>query len=213
MRQNQWQQGAKNFLMNNLPVILLVFTVFVAGVVFGALSIRALGDSAKQDMITHLNTFFTGLLGASPDAQTSPDNSVWLNLKTAGIIWLLGISTIGMPLIPIIIFLRGFVIGFTVGFLVNELGFRGMIFALVSVLPQNLIIVPALIIAGMLAISFSMMILKSLITKRPIDFFSQFANYSVIMVLVCGVLLVASIIEGFATPALMKVIARIVLKS
>lgn len=213
MRQNQWQQGATNFLMNNLPVLLLVLIFFVAGVVFGALSIRALGESAKQDMITHLNTFFHGLMGSNVDAPTSADSSVWLNLKTAGIIWILGISTIGMPIIPIIIFLRGFVIGFTVGFLVNELGFKGMIFALVSILPQNLIIVPALLVAGMLGISFSVMILKSLVTRRPIDFFSQFANYSVMMVLICGALLVASIIESFLTPALMKIVARILLKS
>lgn len=213
MRHNPWQEGARNYFVNNLPLVCVVLLIFLAGVIFGALSIKTLDSTEKQDMVNHLMTFFKNLAGFEQGQDATSKDSIWLNVKTAVIIWLLGISTIGMPIIPVIIFLRGFVIGFTVGFLVNELSFNGIIFALVSILPQNLIIIPAIILAGVLALSFSVTILKSLITRRPIDFFRHLFGYSLGMLAISGALLVAGIIEAFVTPVFMKLAARILLKN
>lgn len=213
MRPNRWQQGAKGFMVQNLPLIFFVLLIFVVGVVFGALAIRTLDYSEKEELLGHLSTFFNGLAGKfSQIYDVNAEETIWLNIKTVAIIWLLGISIIGMPVVPVIVFLRGFVIGFTVGFLFNELSFKGLIFALVSILPQNLLIVPAVIFAGMLAMSFSVALLKSLVTKRPMDFGTHLAHYSILMVLIGIVLVLASLIEAFITPVLMKFAARLLLQ-
>lgn len=214
MKPYRWQQGIVGFFKKNLPLIFFVLLVFIAGVVFGALAIRTLDAEARQELVGHLSTFFNGLVGKlSQPFQANPQGTIWLNIKMVAIIWLLGISTVGMPFIPVIIFLRGFVLGFTVGFLVNELGFRGLIFGIVSVLPQNLIIVPAIVVAGMVAISFSLAVVRSLVTKRPMDFGPQLIQYSILMVMVAGVLIFGSLIETFITPLLMKLTAGLVLHS
>lgn len=214
MKPYRLQQGIMGFFKKNLPLIFFVLMVFIAGVVFGALAIRTLNAEAKQELVGHLSTFFNGLAGKlSQPYQADPQGTIWLNIKMVAIFWLLGLSTVGMPFIPVIIFLRGFVLGFTVGFLVNELGFRGLIFGIVSVLPQNLIIVPAIVVGGMIAISFSIAVVKSLVTKRPMDFGPQLINYSVMMVAVAGVLIFGSLIETFITPLLMKLAAGLVLRS
>lgn len=214
MKPYRLQQGIMGFCKKNLPLIFFILLVFVVGVVFGALAIRTLDSDARQELVGHLSTFFNGLAGKlSQPFQANPEGTIWLNIKMVAIIWLLGISTVGMPFIPVIIFLRGFVLGFTVGFLVNELGFRGLIFGIVSVLPQNLIIVPAIVVAGMVAISFSLAVVKSLVTKRPMDFGPQLIQYSVLMVVVAVVLIFGSLIETFITPLLMKLAAALVLRS
>lgn len=214
MKPYRLQQGIMGFCKKNLPLIFFILLVFVVGVVFGALAIRTLDPDARQELVGHLSTFFNGLAGKlSQPFQANPEGTIWLNIKMVAIIWLLGISTVGMPFIPVIIFLRGFVLGFTVGFLVNELGFRGLIFGIVSVLPQNLIIVPAIVVAGMVAISFSLAVVKSLVTKRPMDFGPQLIQYSVLMVVVAVVLIFGSLIETFITPLLMKLAAALVLRS
>lgn len=213
MRRNQrWQQGVQGFVVKNMPLVFFVTFIFIAGVVFGALAIRTLDHGAKQDLVNHLSTFFNGLADRVNEYQVNFNDTVWVNVKTVLMIWLLGLSVIGMPLVPVIIFLRGFVIGFTVGFLVNELSFKGMAFALVSILPQNLIIVPAIIIAGMMAISFSIILLKSQISKRPINYGYHLLGYSSIMVLVGIALVFASLIEAFITPVFMELAARFLLK-
>lgn len=213
MRRNQrWQQGIQGFIAKNLPLVFFVTFIFIVGVVFGALAIRTLDHGAKQELVNHLSTFFNGLADRVNEYQVNFNDIVWVNIKTVLMIWLLGLSLIGMPLVPVIIFLRGFVIGFTVGFLVQELSFKGMAFALVSILPQNLIIIPAIIIAGMMAISFSIILFKSLISKRPINFGYHLLGYSSIMVLAGIALVLASLIEAFITPVFMELAARFLLK-
>ena len=64
------------------------------------------------------------------------------NIKYMGVIWILGISIIGLPVMLILLFLKGMVIGFTVGFLVNQMGWSGFLLSFVSVLPQNIFIIP-----------------------------------------------------------------------
>ncbi|AZR73434.1 stage II sporulation protein M [Anoxybacter fermentans] len=214
MKLNRWQQGANGFLFKNLPIMFFVLFIFIAGVVFGALAIRTLDYIGKKELVDYLSTFFNGLAGKFNDEyQVNLWDSIWLNIKTIIIMWLLGLSLIGMPLIPGLVFLRGFVIGFTVGFLVHELSFKGMLFALVSILPQNLIIVPATILAGVIAIFFSITILKSLITKRPINFGHYLISYSVFMILIGGMMVVASLIEAFITPVFMELAVRLLIKN
>ncbi len=211
---NRWQQGVKGFLIKNLPIMFFVLLVFIVGVVFGASAIKTLDYAKRNELVNFLSSFFNGLAGKFNDqGQVNLVETIWLNVKIIALMWLLGLSMIGMPGIPVIIFLRGFIIGFTVGFLVNELGYKGMVFALVSVLPQNLLIIPAMILAGVAAIGFSLTLLKSLFLKRPINFGSYLISFSTIMVLMGGTLMVASLIEAFITPVFMRLAARLIIKN
>lgn len=214
MRRKSWQQRTRGLLVKNLPLLFFVLLIFVVGVVFGALAIRTLDYAEKEELVNYLSTFFNGIDNEfAKEYSVNLMDSIWLNLKTVAIVGILGLSLIGMPLIPGIVFLRGFVVGFTVGLLVNELGIKGMLFALISILPQNLIIVPATVLVGTIAMSFSITIFKSLITKRPISFGLHLVNYLVGLVLIGGAMVIASLIEAFITPVFMQLVARFILKS
>lgn len=70
-------------------------------------------------------------------------------LKTAALLFVLGLTVIGAPLVLGIVFLRGFVLGFTVGFLIQETSLNGLILAAAAVLPpHNVVAVPAIMIAA-----------------------------------------------------------------
>ena len=56
--------------------------------------------------------------------------------------------------ILILLFIKGMVVGFTVGFLVSQMGWQGFMLAFVSILPQNLIIIPVFIIMAALSVIF-----------------------------------------------------------
>ena len=209
MKRGGWQKGVKGFLRNNLTAIVLIIFIFLAGVVFGSLAIRTLDSTKRSEMVDFLSSFFVGLSNQlSDEYHTNLSDVIWLNLKIIFFIWILGISIIGIIGIPILIFLRGFVIGFTVGFLVNELGLKGMVFALASILPQNLIIIPVTIFAGVIAVSFGITLFKSLILKRPISFGQHLITYTLFMIAAGGGLLIASVIEAFITPVFMEFAAR-----
>lgn len=87
--------------------------------------------SQKEDLYYYLSQFF-GQLSDGKQASSSDmfGQSIFHNVKYLGLMWILGISVIGMPIIFIMIFLKGIVVGFTVGFLVNQMGISGFSYPL-----------------------------------------------------------------------------------
>lgn len=126
--------------------------------------------------------------------------------KTVGIMWVLGLSIIGLPMILLLLFLKGVVIGFTVGFLVNQLQWQGVTFALMGVLPQNLLVVPALMIVGVSGISFSLRLIRTrLLSKRDV-IMPHFMGYSLLVLAMLAVLTIAAMFETFVSPKLMQIV-------
>jgi stage II sporulation protein M len=131
------------------------------------------------------------------------------HLKYIGLIWLVGLTVIGLPLILVFIFLKGVLVGFTVGFLVSELGWKGALFSLGSVVPQNLLIIPAILVTGVAAISFSTLLIRNyFIQKRGGPIWQPLASYTWVTLLMAGMLFVASLFEAYVSPGIMRVIAQ-----
>lgn len=132
--------------------------------------------------------------------------SIFHNAKYLGLMWILGISVIGMPIIFIMIFLKGIVVGFTVGFLVNQMGVSGFFLSFVSVLPQNVLLIPAYLIMGTCAIAFSLKLIRQLFVKRslhdaPIQWFGR---YAFVLLVILFLALISSLFEAYLSPVLME---------
>lgn len=107
------------------PLYIFVAVLFLVGVVFGALIVSALTLDQQQELGDYMGNFFVTVdqqgLPAAPDSYWS---IAALNLKWVGLIWILGLSVIGLPGILILDFLKGVLIGFTVGCLVSQYSWR-----------------------------------------------------------------------------------------
>ncbi|KJE26701.1 stage II sporulation protein M [Geobacillus kaustophilus] len=183
-----------------------VIVLFLMGVVFGAIVVNSLGFSQKQDLYYYLTQFF---------GQVSKDNiasahdmfrqSYMHNVKYTALMWVLGISVIGLPIILVLLFFKGVVVGFTVGFLVNQMGWRGFLLSFVSIMPQNLVALPLMIVMGVISISFSLHMVRNQFMKRPHgSMFPMVMRYAAAMAAVALGLLLSSAVEAYLSPALMK---------
>ncbi|HEX7064338.1 MAG TPA: stage II sporulation protein M [Bacillales bacterium] len=195
-------------IQDNSSVYTFTMVLLIMGVIFGAVIVNSLALSEKQDLFIYLKQFF-GEVGdgnfASPEAMFS--QSLTHYLKYIGFMWILGISIIGLPIILILLFLKGVVVGFTVGFLVNQMSWHGLMLAFVSVLPQNLILVPAFIIVSTASVSFSLkMIRQQFIRKNSTPILPQLFRYSLLVTVVCAVLALVSLFEAYVSPILIKAV-------
>ena len=199
-------------LKTHIVAYFFLILIFMIGVVAGAFAVKTLPDEQKTELISYLRLFFQGLTTSS-DMVRSPEllqSALYNNAKTIGIIWLLGFTVIGIPVILFIIFTRGFVIGFTVGFLVNEYLVRGLAFALVSTLPHNFFAVPSLLLTGVAAISFSIQIIKP--NKKQRAFLPRTIQYSLLCTCTLLVMVAAGVIEVMISPVFMKMVAALLIK-
>jgi stage II sporulation protein M len=189
------------------PLYIFVAVLFLVGVVFGALIVSALTLDQQQELGDYLGNFFVTVdqqgLPAAPDSYW---NIAMLNLKWVGLIWILGLSVIGLPGILILDFLKGVLIGFTVGCLVSQYSWHGMLFALVSVAPHNLVLIPVLLVCSAAAIAFSLLMIRSRVLgqQRRTPVTRPFMMYTLLSLGMALLVLGISGFEAWVTPSMMR---------
>ena len=183
----------------------------MVGISAGAITIKVLNTSQKRELVYFLNSFFRILGEGGVDSLLLLRYSILNNVQTILIIWVLGAIVIGAPLIIGVILLRGFVIGFTVGFLLSELGFKGFFFSLLAVLPQNIFILPGLIIISVFSIKFAIVTIKSKVRKiYRFNYISELFNYSTSVLMLSTIIIIGGFIEAYITPVFMKLIVKLI---
>ncbi|MCY8232824.1 stage II sporulation protein M [Priestia endophytica] len=192
-------------IQKHSSVYLFVTVLFFIGVVFGAVVVNSLNLGQKEDLFYYLDRFFGQVTkGEVANSADILKQSFWHNIKYLGFIWILGISVIGLPVVLVLLFLKGIVIGFTVGFLVNQMGFHGFLLSFVSVLPQNLFLIPLFLVVSTLSLSFSLKLMKQFVRSGSETMIAAFMRYSTVILLILAVVTISSTLEAYASPFLMK---------
>lgn len=205
MRQNWLNQTISVHVQNQKSLYIFVSILFLMGVIFGAIVVNTLDPQQKSGLLQYLGYFFRQLNDNHiAESEVVLQHAIGDYLKTIGLLWILGLSVLGIPIILILLFMKGLVIGFTVGFLVNQLSWEGLWFASVAVVPQNLLAVPALIIVTVSGISFSILLVRNRLIRHRGTIYPQFISFSLIATAMGILLLFAAAIEAYLSPWLMK---------
>jgi stage II sporulation protein M len=198
------------YLKEYASLYVFITVLFIMGVAFGAVMVNALSLDQKQEMLQQMSSFFYTLTDDSViSGQSGFIDSLGLHLKWIVLIWLLGLSVIGLPFIFVLDFLKGVLIGFTVGYLVGQFSWEGVLFSLVSVAPQNLIVIPLLLICSVTAASFSISMVKSRFVRGSYKqgHMAQALMRSIVITAgVCLIIMGVSAYEGYISPHIMRTV-------
>lgn len=186
-----------SYIYNN-RVILAVCTMFlIAGICAGSIYCVFLSAEQSGELLQSLGNF-----GALKDAQST---TVFLSslvnmLQTAFFLWLCGCGRPGVPVVPLILALRGFACGFTVASLVTLYSSAGLLAAAVGILPQTLIM---FIIMEVICTAAVNQALYSPRNGDAADKRRHFVSYCVFCSLLFGALVICSLIESYISPYLL----------
>ncbi|MCR4402271.1 MAG: stage II sporulation protein M [Firmicutes bacterium] len=201
-------------LRRHLPVLVLVTFMFLMGVIFGSLSVRALPGSQKAELAEDLMVFFRGFGGSGQNeagAGAAPRQALYNNVKTILLAFLLGLSVIGAPGVLVLLFLRGFVIGFTVGFLVDEMAAKGVVLAAASVLPQNIFIIPAILAGCEASLAFAVTLALDRLSHKRVPIYPQLFFTAVVCLGAVVLLVAGSAVETYVAPTFIRLVSRYLL--
>ena len=200
------QNAVIKHIQEHSSLYVFITVLFLMGVIFGAILVNSLSFTQKEDLFYYLSQFFGQVSkGEMAASHTMFTQSIMHNIKYIGFIWILGISVIGLPVILILLFLKGMVVGFTVGFLVNQMGWGGFLLSFVAVLPQNIFIVPIFIVITVLAVSLSIKMIRRLLLKQIRDPLKPIISRYIFSLILSGFFLAAgSLFEAYLSPSLMK---------
>ena len=143
-----------NHIYNNLKQYIIVSVLLVIGIVIGVMVVNNTKIDMKEEIKTVITTFIECLKTEYQiDSMNLLKNIIGNHIIFAFLLWFLGCTVIGIPIVYILITYKGFSLGYTISMVIYTLGIgKGILFNLITMFLQNLIIIPtilALAVSGM----------------------------------------------------------------
>lgn len=199
----------RNYFLGSLrygwPVYLLVLAAFAAGVIAGATGTERLSTEQSTSLSYYLDHFVFQAGSIEIDPVLAKD-ALYNDLTVILAFYLLGLTVIGIPVLLALVFFRGYILGFAISFLTIDRPMQGLVIVLAAVLPQNLFLVPAILLGGVASLSFSLLLARRFFNSKFLVW-PGFVRYSGMMLIIFGLAAGAALVEVYLTPALIKMAA------
>lgn len=191
-------------IKENRGSYILISTIFIIGMLIGNYKVLSL-EGGVQDFLTDLiDRYVANDNIAYWSTQTLFFHSFLNQAKIIIGIWFLGLTIIGAPLILTLVFYKAFSLGFTVGFLVHAKQGAGIVISLISIFPQNLVYIPCIIIWAVVALNFSLFIVKRGRLKTGTALSTSLVYYTVLMLIYLLIIAIGSFVEAALSPWLLS---------
>ena len=192
------------------PLYLLVLAVFSLGLVCGALNIDFLPQGGMASLHDYLSAFLKEAGGGRGGTGQLARRVMYDKLYFMTALYLAGLTVIGIPVVLVLVFLRGFALGFTVAFLSRDLALQGLFLAAAAIMPQNLLFLPALFVGAVAALTFALLLFPRR-SGMGGKIWGSLVRYTGIMVAVVAVALGAGLVEIYLSPWLTRILAGMII--
>lgn len=188
--------------INNKRIITFLFILIIIGIISGSLFLTILSKTDQQLVIDYITQFMNSIINDKIIYSDTLKNSLWNNLSYIVIVWLLGISIIGLPIIIFMFFSKIFVLGFSIGSFILTYKWKGLIYAFTYVFPIHIVNIFIFILLTLYAIKMSNNLIYSIFKKKEVNFKQIINKYLLILAISIIAMLIFSLYETFIIPFL-----------
>jgi len=196
----------RRHLADNIWIYIIVILMFILGISLGAMTVNNIDEVSKSDA----RTYIEGFLELTSRNELQPayilKQSIKFNLYFSLVLFFSGLVYLGIVLIPVLIAFRGFCIGFSIAFLTENFGSNGFFLSIGSVLPQNIIYVPVIIIMGVTGLNYSLWTFRNKYFKKYGAIPNLFATYAFSTLILFILLISGCIVEAYMTSLIVRLI-------
>ncbi len=141
-------QQVSSLALGNQKAIFLSAFLFLIGISAGVFLELSMDSADKMHAAQFLNQYLYVNDASGIDYGNPFFSSTGANLFLLILMMLSGLSTIGFPAAYLIIIYKGMALGFSAGLILENFAISGIATILVSMVPQNLLLIPAFILAA-----------------------------------------------------------------
>lgn len=191
-RKNEVFSIIKDDVMNNAKTYFVILVIFIVGIFLGVMFVNQIND--KSQLEQYINTYIDETKSIeNVDYFKELEKEVKNNIILVILLWFAGTTIIGIPIVLGIILFRGFCLGYTISACAYVLGrVKGLIFVSITVLLQNIIFIPAIMILGVSSIKLYKSIIKD---RRKENIKVSIVKHTMISTIILIALIIASIIK------------------
>lgn len=207
----QWQNQTWNWLQEKWKtwrnevtgIALYAVAVVVCGLLFGAVIATQLNPAIESTLSTLMGQFLSAVQGHH---LVSPDVTFWqrtfFELKVFALVWLVGLSLLGPPLVTAILFLYSLRVGFSVAYAVIQFGWHGFLVASLVIFVHELFALSCLSLACVVAIR-----LSSTVMRKPVSLGNlplKLISYTGLVTLCFAGASIGAAYQAFVAPSLLQ---------
>lgn len=196
--------------MPDKKVNTFIMFIIILGIISGSLFLVVLKDTDHNLVIEKINTFFTNINTNNINNIEAFKNAFIENIIFVILIWILGMSIIGIIINIFIIYLKGFIIGFSLSSFFLVYKYKGLLAALIYVFPTSIINILVCLLLGVYSVLFTINLWKIIFLKEKNYNMKKFIKKYFLLLILCIILiLISSLTEGFLLPSLLKLVIKL----
>jgi len=202
--------GIKRIVLPSKKINMFILSVLILGVIMGSIYSTIIGLNDKNLVIDKIKLFIENINNNSLNTFLAFKNSMGINLMYVFLIWILGMSLLGIIFSIILLFLKGFIFGFSIASFILTYNFKGIILSFIYLLFGQLLNIIIIMILAIYSIMFTIKLLGLLFKKNNnSDVHIFFKNYVIILAIAIIFVLVSSFFESFILCSLIKLVIKL----
>ena len=180
---------------------IIIFVICIVAFIIGVLLPSILNEENRKIIQTSLNSYFDTIKNNQLKTNELLFKTLTSNIIIDLILWLLGISIIGIPIVIILLGYKSLSLGFTISSIISTYKLNGVIKALIYIVP-NIINLFIFFVISYYSISFSLMLFNYLFRKKEYNKRIIVNRYLKLLVISIIILIFSSVIETYVVPKL-----------
>ena len=192
----------KSIIVPSKKINYFIFSVLMLGIISGCIFLTILSETDKELVTSQISDFTTLVSGNDVDMMGTFYNSLITNVIFAVMLFVLGMTIVGLICNIFIIYIKGFVLGFSLASIIYTLGFKGILVSFLYIFPTQLLNILVILLLGIYSVMFSFNLMRQIRTGKGSGRYLK--KYSVIFVFGLIVSAISSGSEAFLLPNLMR---------
>lgn len=200
----------KSIIVPSKKINFFVISIIILGVTFGAVFTNIIGFNDKTLVIDKIKIFIDNINSGAIDSLLAFKNGISINLIYVILIWILGMTCIGVLFNIFLLFTKSFIFGFSIASFILTYSYKGIILSLLYLLFGQLLNMVVIMLLTIYSIMFSSKIFKLIFKNQGNhDILKFFKNYLLILMVAIIISLISALLEAFILPALIKIIIKL----
>lgn len=200
----------KSIIFPSKKINYTVITILFLGVISGAIFSTIIDLNDKKLVLEKIELFISNIDTQSINSINAFKNSIITNLSYSLIIWILGMTIIGVIFNIFLLYLKGFIFGFSLSAFILTYSYKGIILSILYTIFGQLLNLIVIMILTIYSIMFTSNFLKQIIkSKQNLNIPRYFKNYTIIFLIAIIISLISSLSEAFLFPTLVNLIVKL----
>ena len=199
-KKNFWQE-----LKKNKYKYLFLITIIILGFLSGIVLANILSYNDKKEVGEIVETYFLNLKNnESINYIENFLNNLGVNFFYLLLLFIFGISIIGIVLNPFILYFKSLITGFSVGIIISLYSFKGILGGILYLFPTQLLNLLIYMLVSFYGINLSIRLFKVLFLRKNINNNEFMKKYFQVLLFSSIVLLISTLYETFLADFVMK---------